>query len=142
MKKLIFIIASILINALLFARPDDPVPPSGSNVIWHAVTVIDIKAGSTESAKVIIGKFESASEAAGTALPVIYWFSSGKYDLVVTRELKNGPDDVEGSWSPEDEKWWNALVVQEGSDEAAGKLLNDYLELVTSSLTSVSCKAK
>jgi len=58
--------------------------------------VIDYKPGTVETAKEIIWKFESASEAAGTPIPVIYWFESGKYDMVVTLELKNGPDDTEG----------------------------------------------
>ena len=142
MKKYIFVAAAIFAGAQLFALQEEPVPSSDSNFLWHSITLIDYKPGTVDTAKEIIRKFESASEAAGTPMPVIYWFKSGKYDLVLTLELKNGPDDTEGQWSPESVRWWNALVAQEGSEEAARKLHEDYKALVVSSVTSVSCKAK
>jgi len=74
--------------------------------------------------------------------PVIYWFNSGTYDLVVTWELKDGPVDFQGSWSPDGAKWWNALLEQEGSEEAARKLQSSYDELIASSVTSLARKAK
>jgi len=142
MKKYFIFIAALLASVHLFALQDEPVPSTDSNLLWHSITVIDYKPGTVETAKAIIQKFESASEVAGTPIPVTYWFKSGKYDLVVTLELKNGPDDTEGQWSPESVKWWNALVVQEGSEEAARKLHEEYNALVASSITSVACKAK
>jgi len=142
MKKYIIFIAALLAGAHLFALQEEPIPSSDSNLLWHSITVIDYKPGTVETAKEIIQKFESASEAAGTPIPVTYWFESGKYDLVVTLELKNGPDDTEGKWSPESVKWWNALVAQEGSEQAARKLLEDYNALVDSSVSSIACKAK
>ena len=142
MKKYFIIIAALFAGAHLFAHTEEPIPPSDGNLLWHSITVIDYKPGTVDTAKEIIRKFESASEAAGTPIPVTYWFKSGKYDLVVTLELKNGPDDKEGQWNPESVRWWNALVEQEGSEEAARKLHEDYKALVVSSVTSVSCKAK
>jgi len=142
MKKYFIIIVALFAGAHFLALQGEPVPPPDGNLIWHSITVIDYKPGTVETAKEIIRKFESASEAAGTPIPVIYWFESGKYDMVVTLELKNGPDDTEGQWSPESVRWWNALVAQEGSEEAARKLHDDYTALVVSSVSSVSCKAK
>jgi hypothetical protein len=142
MKKIFLIIFPFFISAFLLAHPDEPTPSKSSNVVWHSITVVDYKPGTVETAREIIQKYESASEKAGTPSPVIYWFESGKYDMVVTWELKNGPDDLNESWSPADESWWAALVSQEGSEEAARQLHASYQDLIDSSITNVACKAK
>jgi len=142
MKKFFSLIAPLLISAVLSAHPEEPTPPVNTDVIWHTITVVDYKPGTLEEAKVIIQKFETATETAGTTLPVIYWFESGKYDMVVTWKLNDGPADLKGKWSPAGETWWNALVAQEGSEEAALQLQATYNELIASSVTSVARKAK
>jgi hypothetical protein len=103
---------------------------------------VDYKAGTEETARQLISKFTSASEAAGTPAPVIHWFENGKYDLVVTWTLKNSPSKEQWTWSPQGESFWNALVAQEGSVEAARKVQDDYNALVASSVTNISRKAK
>ena len=142
MKKFFTLIAPLFISAVLSAHPDEPTPPVNTDVMWHTITVIDYKPGTVDEAQVRIEKFETASETAGTTLPVIYWFESGKYDLVVTWKLKDGPADLKGKWSPDGNTWWNALVAQEGSEEAALQLQSTYNELIASSVTSVARKAK
>ncbi len=142
MKKFLTLIAPLFISAVLCAHPEEPTPPVNTDVMWHTITVVDYKPGTVDEAKVIIEKFETASETAGTTLPVIYWFESGKYDLIVTWKLKDGPADLKGKWSPDGNTWWNALVAQEGSEEAALQLQATYNELIASSVTSVARKAK
>ena len=142
MKKFIVFLAPLFISTLLSAHPEEPTPPVSTDVMWHTITVVDYKPGTVDEAKALIQKFETASETSGTTLPVIYWFESGKYDLVVTWKLKDGPADLKGKWSPDGETWWNALIAQEGSEEAAIKLQADYNELIASSVTSVARKAK
>lgn len=142
MKKFIIFASSLFLSALLYAHPDEPIPPNHSEVMWHSITVVDYKPGTADLAKVFIQKFEEASAKAGTPSPVIYWFESGKYDLVVTWELKEGSINLKESWSPEGVEWWNALVVQEGSEAAARQLQSKYNGLIASSVTSVARKAK
>lgn len=142
MKKLFLLIAPLFLSALLLAHPDEPKSSKNGDVMWHTITLIDYKPGTTDAAKALIQKFETASLAAGNTLPEIYWFESGKYDLVVTWKLPDGPADLEGKWSPAGDSWWNALVSQEGSESAAKKLQSDYNELIASSVTSVARKAK
>lgn len=142
MKKLFALIAPLFISALLLAHPEEPTPGDGSDVMWHTITVIDYKPGTVEAAKKYIQKFEAASAKAGIPSPVIYWFESGKYDLVVTWKLQDGPADLQGKWNPAGETWWNALVAQEGSEEAASILQSNYNALIASSHTSVARKAK
>jgi hypothetical protein len=142
MKKLFVFIVPLFISVLLYAHPDEPTPPGNKDVLWHTITVIDYKPGTTDAAKALIQKFETASETSGTSLPEIYWFESGKYDLIVTWKLPDGPADLQEKWSPAGEPWWSALVAQEGSEAAALKLQADYNELIASSVTSVARKAK
>lgn len=142
MKKLITLIVPLFLTAVLSAHPEEPTPPVNSNVMWHTITVVDYKPGTENEAKALIQKFETASKAAGSSSPVIYWFESGKYDLVVTWELPDGPADLQGKWSPDGANWWNALVTQEGSEQAASQLQTQYNELIASSVTRVARKAR
>ena len=142
MKKVFALIAPLFLSTLLFAFPEEPIPSANNNVLWHSITMIDYTPGNVEKAKALILKFETASVIAGTALPVVYWFESGKYDLILTWKLKEGVTDFQGKWSPYGESWWMALVELEGSEEAAMKLQTDYNDLVASSVTSVARKAQ
>ncbi len=142
MKKFAFYLATLFICTSLFAFPDEPIPIKHSSFSWHTVSVVDYKPGSVESAKQLIDKFESASLAAGTSTPVIHWFETGKYDLVITWNLEKSPEKDKWTWSPEGEDWWDALVAQEGSVEAARKVLEDYNAIVASSVTNVARKVK
>jgi len=142
MKKLLTLIAPLFLSAVLSAHPEEPTPSVNSDVMWHTITVVDYKPGTVNEAKALIKKFETASETAGGSMAVVYWFESGKYDLVVTWELTDGPADLQGKWSPDGASWWNALVAQEGSEEAASQLQTDYNELIASSVTRVARKAR
>ena len=142
MKKFTFLIAVFFISASIFAQSEKPTPSKHADVSWHTVSVIDFKPGAVADAKKIIERFESASLAAQTPGPVVYWFETGKYDLVVIWELKEGPSDLEWSWSPDGVKWWNAFVAQEGSEEAAKKLQDEYSALIASSVKNVARKSK
>ena len=142
MKNFAVFVSALFISAGLFAHPDEPIPSDPSSYSWHTVTVVDYKPGTEESARQLIKKFESASLAAGTALPVIHWFEKGKYDLVVTWNLEKSPENDKWIWSPEGEDWWKALVAQEGSAEAARKIQDEYSALVASSVTNIARKAK
>jgi len=142
MKKIFLYVVPLFISVILYAHPEEPTPTDNSAIAWHSITVIDYKPGTVDAAKELIQKFESASLKAGTPSPVIYWFESGKYDLVVTWKLKEEPATPEGSWSPAgDRLWWEALVAQEGSEEAARHLQDNYNELIASSVTNVARKA-
>lgn len=142
MKKFLVFTVAFFIGASLSARPDEPVPTNHSNYSWHTVTLVDYKPGMEESAKQLIQRFESASLAAGMSKPLMHWFETGKYDLVITWKLDNDPTDTQWTWSPETEEWWKALVTQEGSVEVAKRLQDEYHALIASSVTNLARKAK
>lgn len=138
MKKILILMIPLFFGALLMAHTEEPTPSKNKGVLWHSITVIDLKPGTTGDVKALIEKFEAASESAGTAQAEIYWFESGKYDMIVTWKLNEEVSDFQGKWSPFGERWWNALVELEGSEDAAIKLQDDYNQLVATSLTSVA----
>lgn len=142
MKKILFLIIPLCLSALLYAHPDEPKQGESGKVVWHSITMIDYKPGTLDEVKSLIEKFEAASETSGTALPELYWFKSGKYDLIVTWKLQEGQADFQGKWSPYGESWWSALVEQEGSEEAATRLQSHYNELIDASVTTVARKAQ
>ena len=138
MKKIFAFTLPLVLTALLSVHAEEPESPYKDNVAWHSIIMIDYKPGTVDEVKALIRKFETASEAAGTLVPEFYWFESGKYDLILTWKLKDGTVDFEGKWSPYGEPWWNALVKQEGSEEAANELQATYNNLIASSVTSVA----
>ncbi|MEN8202646.1 MAG: hypothetical protein ABFS28_08630 [Bacteroidota bacterium] len=140
-KKLTFIIPLLLWSALIFSHPPDE-PNTTSDVSWHSIRLIEFQTGSLDDAKQIIKKFESASEAAGLPATSIRWFESGKYDLVVIWELDQEPKDSEWNWSPMADVWWDSLVAQEGSEEAAKQIQDLYTSLVASTVTNIARKSK
>lgn len=115
-------------------------PEKYENVSWHQIVLVDFKAGKVNEAQKIIDKFEKAGTEEGK--PEMYWLDSGEYDLMLIWDMENGPSDMEWKRSPSSVKWWNKLVEQEGSEENAMKLQNDYSELVSSSTSYISRKEK
>ncbi len=71
----------------------------------------------------------------------MHWFETGKYDLVITWKMDHSPENDNWTWCPEEKEWWNALVTQEGSEEAARKIQSEYSALIETSVTNVSRKA-
>lgn len=143
MKKLALLIPLLLMSALIFSHPpDEPNPVKISEVSWHSIRLVEFESGSLDEVKKIIQKFESASEAAGLQATSIRWFESGKYDLVVIWELDQKPIGSEWNWSPLADEWWNSLVIQEGSEEAAKRIQDQYQSLVTSTVTNIARKSK
>lgn len=143
MKKLSLLIPFLLMSALIFAHPpDEPNPVSVNDVSWHSIRLVEFETGSLNEVKQIIKKFETASEAAGLSATSLRWFESGKYDLVVIWEFNQKPAGDEWNWSPLADQWWNSLVAQEGSEEAATQIQDKYKSLVTSTVTNIARKSK
>lgn len=143
MKKIPILIPLILMSAFIFAGPpDEPNPVNINDVSWHSIRLVDYESGSLEEVKKIITKFESASEAAGLSATSLRWFESGKYDLVVIWEFDQKPVSNEWDWSPVSDEWWSSFVAQEGSEEAAQQIQNQYKSLVTSTVTNIARKSK
>ncbi len=143
MKKITLVVPLLLISAIIFALPpEEPNPANLSDVSWHSVRLVEFENGRIDEVKQIIQKFETASASAGLPPTSVRWFESGKYDLVIIWEMDQQPTVSEWNWSPQVDKWWNSFVAQEGSEEAAKKLQDQYDSMVTSTVTNIARKSK
>ena len=140
MKKFAILVLMLFFGTAIYAQSEELKPQKHENVTWQTITVVDYKPGKVEEAKKIVEKFESASASAGTPAPVQYWFETGKYDMLIIWELKGGPSDLEWSQSPSGAKWWKAFIAQEGSEEEAQKVQEEYNSLVVSSNSNIARK--
>lgn len=141
MKKLSIFAFVIFLGTALIAQSEEP-SPKKHDATWHQVVFINFKQGKVGEAQKLISKFESAGETAGTPGPQKYWFETGSHDMLLIWDLKGGPSDLEWSWSPDGVKWWKAFVAQEGSEEAAEKVQNDYSALISSATSQIVRKNK
>jgi hypothetical protein len=141
MKKITLLLAIAFTGTILFAQSDEPAPKKHEGT-WHTLVFIDFKAGKAGDARKIIAKYVTASETAGTPEPQSYWMETGSYDMMLIWDLKEGPSDLEWSWSPDGVAWWNAFVAQEGSKEAAEKIQEEYTSLVSGSTSHIIRKEK
>ena len=142
-------IGGMLIAALaglfLFAAPasaqdDDGGPQTqGDDAVYIAVTHVDFKPGKRSDAMQIIAEhFVPASEAAGTAGPMLaIHYQTGKYDAAFVWVMEGGMKDLEWFTSPDDIKWMEALAEQEGGMEAAEALLAKFQSTISNSVTEV-----
>lgn len=112
------------------------------NVDWYQVVLIDFQQGKVGAAQAIIVKFEAAGVEAGTPGPELFWFSTGEYDAMAIWKLEDGPGDLEWQITPDDVKWWDAFVKQQGSAEEAQKLQQEFGSLVVKSTSYLSRKEK
>lgn len=140
MKKCSFLMFFVAVLSVTSLAQDDVEPAKYENVTWHQVVMIDFEQGKTGRAKEIIAQFEKAGEEAGTSSPELYWLSTGEYDAMAIWKLDNGPADLEWRITPDDVKWWKAFVKQQGSEEAANKLQDEFGGLVERSTSFLSRK--
>lgn len=102
---------------------------------WHQVVMVKFKTGMADSAMKIINnhfmkagmKMESDSPP-----PQIMRLRSGEWDLMMVWTL-NSIEDMEWEISPEDVKWWDQMVKQEGGEEKAMQLMQTFDKMVTNS---------
>lgn len=142
MKKLcLLIVLSFWIASIAMAQ-DEVKPAKFENVEWYQVVLIDFKQGTVGKVQDIIEQYEAAGKEAGTPGPELYWMSTGEYDVMAIWKLDNGPADMEWKISPNDVKWWDAFVKQQGSEEAAQKLQQEFAGYVNKSTSYLSRKVQ
>ena len=103
------------------------------NAEYFAMTFVDYKPGQRRAAlEIITEHFVKAGQAAGTPGPIAIHFESGKYDAAFYWVLADGYADLEWVTSPNEVKWWAAMITQEGSEKKAEKVMADYLSKIAS----------
>lgn len=134
------ILAVLLVLPARLAAQEDQGPTKWTGVDWYTVVNIDFAPGKTADAvKIIREHFMKASDAAGTPKPVMVLMDvTGPWDMTVVWKMQDGPTSLEWRRSPENVKWWAAFVKQEGSEEAARKIQEEYGSYVARSSSTIT----
>lgn len=141
MKNWILLFVLGLFIASSVNAQDEVKPVKFENVEWYQVVLMDFEQGKVGKVQEIIKKFEAAGAEAGTPGPELYWMSTGEYDAMAIWKLDGGPSDLEWKITPDDVKWWDAFVKQQGSEEAAQKLQDEFADCIEKSTSYLSRKA-
>jgi len=137
MKKLTLLLLFIGMGTFLMAQSDEMKPKKYENSSWHQMVCVKFKAGKVGEARKLIEKYVTAGETAGTPAPQTFWFVTGPYDMLLIWDFENGPSDLEWQWDANGIKWWKAFIEQEGSEEAAQKIQEEYNALVAGSKSEI-----
>lgn len=136
MKKFMILMLMLGMGAFVFAQ-DEMKPMKYEGSTWYEMNYMDLKPGKTSAVKKLIKKYETASESAGTPMPHLYWCVTGKYDLLVVWKMDGGPSDLEWKWQQSGIDWWKAFVKQEGSEEAANKVQEEFDSYIAGSNSQI-----
>ena len=133
--------AICLFSGPVLAQDDDEGGPvtQGDDAVYISVTKVQFEAGERERGMEIISEyFAPAGEAAGTPPPMLsIHYQTGEWDAEWVWVMEGGMADLEWYRSPDDMKWWAALVELTGSQEAAEEIMDEYLDTLERSITEV-----
>ena len=135
MKNLIsgiLFICMIAVAAVSGYAQDSEVPKAKKleNHSWHQVVMIKFKPGTMSDAKKIIkDHFMKAGITSKLPGPQMMDFKTGEWDMMMVWTM-NGIEDMDWEITPDDEKWWAAMIKQEGSMDKAMAVMKKYLGMV------------
>jgi hypothetical protein len=138
--KVLAVAAALTMFTVPASAQDDEGPiTQGEDAKYVTVVHVKFNPGKRERAmEIIADHFVKATEAAGTAGPLgVIHYQSGEWDMLAVWRLEGGMADLEWYRSPDNIKWWAALVEQEGGEEAAGALMAEYQSLVDEAETDI-----
>ncbi|MGM0546517.1 MAG: hypothetical protein ACQEST_07330 [Bacteroidota bacterium] len=116
-----------------FAQQMEAKKMEGHN--WHQLVMVKFKAGMADSAmKIIDNHFMKAGMEMESEMPApqVMRMRSGEWDMMMVWTM-DSIEDMEWEMSPEDIKWWEQMVEQEGSEEKAMELMRTFDEMITNS---------
>ncbi len=97
---------------------------------WHQVVMVKFKPGTMDQAqKIITDHFMKAGMESDTPGPQMMHFKTGEWDMMFVWTM-DSISDLDWEVHPDDEKWWKAMVKQEGSEEKAMKVWQKYLDMI------------
>jgi hypothetical protein len=135
MKRFIAVLCILAIGVPAFPAASqaqqENKPMRYENVAWKTITYVKFVAGKRNKALGIIrDHFMKAGQTAGTPGPTMYEMRSGKWDLVLVWDMKEGVESLTWERSPDGVAWFKALSEQEGGADKAQALYDEYNSLV------------
>ncbi|MFK7923689.1 MAG: hypothetical protein AB8H47_17150 [Bacteroidia bacterium] len=136
MKKLVFNTIALL-GLALFLMPSTFAQEGikHENPQWKRVVMLDFHADKEKRAIEIIDEyFKVASKNAGTPGPeVMVDFETGEWDLMAIWGMSDGIESMNWVVSPNNQKWWAALVKITGGEEEAEAIWAEYQSCIARS---------
>ena len=112
------------------------------NQTWHQVVLVKFKPGTMDQVQEIIDKhFAKAGMEAKVPGPDIMRMRTGEWDMMFIWTM-DSINDMDWEVHPDDEKWWGALVKQEGSAEKAQQLMQKYMGFIDNSTSYLATSPK
>jgi len=140
MKNLLLVFFIVMVLAITSQAQDEPRASKYENVSYHSIVKIDFQPGTYARIQEIMKDFMAAGEAAAVKGPEVYWLMTGDFDVMFVWTLQGGTADLEWKWSPDDIKWWSALVEQQGSEEKAKELRKEWASYIVKSNHEIARK--
>lgn len=108
------------------------------NVRYYNVIYVKFKAGHNDAAwEILYEKLQPASEAAGNRV-VVLDFDSGIWTSAIYIPMPDGYGQLEYAFSPRAKEFWDALIAQEGSLEAARAVFKEWNGHIARSATAIA----
>jgi hypothetical protein len=147
MKRLIAVLCILAIVAFVFPAASqaqqENKPMRYENVTWKTITYVKFLPGKRNKALAIIrDHFMKAGQTAGTPGPTMYEMRSGKWDLVLVWDMKEGVESLTWERSPDGAAWFKALSDQEGGAEKAQALYDKYYSMVAEGHSEIAMLRK
>ena len=134
------IFAFFVSGDLLYAQ-EEMQPKRFENVEWKNIVYIKYHAGKqTRADEIIRDYFQKAAEKAGTKPPEAFDMRSGKWDKMLIWNLKGGVEDLSWQMSPDNIKWWKALIDVTGGPDKAQATMDEYQSLVAETYKELAMK--
>ncbi len=126
-------LAAMGIAASVFAMPAQAQVEAerGEARTTYELRMIDIGPGNGERWQEIVDDhLMPAAAAAGLPAAQIHWPVNGPWDRILVFEMRDGMAELDWHTPPDDAAFFNALIAQEGSMEAAQALMQELNSLV------------
>ncbi|MGA8853688.1 MAG: hypothetical protein WB492_05885 [Christiangramia sp.] len=101
------------------------------NPTWVTMAYIKFKPMKKDAAMGIVENyFAKADEDAGIDPPTTYHFPTGKYDMLVIWEMKEGLETLNYKMTPDDVKWFASMAKVAGGQDKAMAKLDEFMSYV------------
>lgn len=140
MRKFLFVFTLVLAFSLASQAQEEPKASKFENVSYHNIVKIDFKPGTYSRVQEIMKIYMAAGKSAGVKGPEVYWLMTGDYDVMFVWTMEGGTADLEWDWSPDDIKWWKALVADLGSEDKAKELRKEWGSFIVKSTNEIARK--
>ncbi len=129
------LLVAVFLCAIPYVSAQDMEAKKFEDAKWYEIVYVDYKGGKTGDAREIIEKyFKEAGSIASTTPPIMeFALYSGEYDYVYIWELQEGLETLNWDISPDNVKWWKAMIEVSGSEEEAERIQNEYSDMVARS---------